>query len=394
MRSENSSPFFKKFTASAALSFLLVSSLSGLLAGLSVVSGMIAGSINFILLKKLSYTVFFQTKYFFRLIALLLLKFPIFYFLIYLVLTYYPLSLLYFFIGTALILPLFIQYHLQTKTIVNLLVISLFFLSYPLEASIAKETFAVPNLVTLIYKSLSDVPFIIYLHFYENLLFSGLVVLFLSLFFYLGVKPKKLIPSGLQNALEYLVENLQKLIIEVLGEKGLVFLPLLGTLFVYILTMNWFTLVPLLKPPTANLNTTAALALYIFCLVQYLNLKNWGVFGFLYHMAGSPKNLVGWLLVPLMLPIELLTQVTRPLTLALRLFGNILGEDILIGAAAFFGVYLLSSLNLSGGLPIQLPFMFLALLTGLMQALVFTLLSAIYILLSMPDQGDRPENFS
>ncbi len=105
-------------------------------------------------------------------------------------------------------------------------------------------------------------------------------------------------------------------------------------------------------------------------------------------MAGSPKGVTGWLMVPLMFPIEVLTQLTRPITLSLRLFGNILGEDILLGAAALFGVYLLSSTNIVGGFPMQLPIMFLSLLTGLMQALVFTILTAIYILLSKPGDED------
>ena len=109
----------------------------------------------------------------------------------------------------------------------------------------------------------------------------------------------------------------------------------------------------------------------------------------MYHMAGSPKNTMGWIMVPLMFPIELLTQFTRPLTLALRLFGNVVGEDILIGAFALFGVNLLLPYVHSVGLPLQIPFIFLAILTGLMQALVFTLLSTIYILLSVPQHEDH-----
>ena len=94
-------------------------------------------------------------------------------------------------------------------------------------------------------------------------------------------------------------------------------------------------------------------------------------------------------MVPLMLPIELITQFSRPLTLAFRLFGNIFGEDTIIAAFSIFGVTMLSFLGPYVGFPLQIPFMFLAFLTGVMQALVFTLLSTIYILLSMPEHEEQ-----
>jgi F-type H+-transporting ATPase subunit a len=142
--------------------------------------------------------------------------------------------------------------------------------------------------------------------------------------------------------------------------------------------MNLLGLVPLMSSPTSNLNITVALAICVFVLVQYLNIRNMGLKGFLYHLAGSPTNAVGWLIVPLMFPIELLTQLSRPVTLALRLFGNILGEKILVAFFAMVGITLLYFF------PIQIPFMFLGILTSVMQAMVFTLLTAIYILLSVP----------
>lgn len=148
--------------------------------------------------------------------------------------------------------------------------------------------------------------------------------------------------------------------------------------------MNWLVLIPLIKVPCSDFNVTVALSICVFCLVQYLNIKNFGVLGFLHHMAGSPKTGLEWALAPLMFVIEIFTQISRPITLALRLFGNVVGEDTLIGAFALFGVALFASSQYPVGLPLQLPFLFLALLTGLMQALVFTLLSTIYILLSIP----------
>ncbi len=264
-----------------------------------------------------------------------------------------------------------------------------FFVISGLEGSLDSDVPEVPGLFTLLSKIFPDSFFALFLHQWETIIFSVLIGITICFVFWFSTRKKEIIPSGLQNFAECIVENLRNFILEVLGPSGEKFVPLLGTLFIYILAMNWVALIPLVKPPTSNLNVTIALALCVFFLVQYLNIKNWGVLGFIYHMAGSPKDTMGWALAPLMFPIELLTQFTRPLTLAFRLFGNVVGEDILIGAAALFGVYLVSIFaDVVAGFPMQVPFMFLAVLTGLMQALVFTLLSTIYILLSMPDEEE------
>jgi F-type H+-transporting ATPase subunit a len=137
-----------------------------------------------------------------------------------------------------------------------------------------------------------------------------------------------------------------------------------------------------MKSPSSSLNVTVAQALCVFIFVQYLNVKNYGFCGYLYHLAGSPKGVIEWIMVPLMFPIELITQLSRPLTLAFRLFGNMMGEDILISYFALLGVSILPYFI---PIPLQVPFLFLALFTGFVQALVFTLLTTVYILLSIPD---------
>lgn len=253
-------------------------------------------------------------------------------------------------------------------------------------ASLNVDVPEIPNFISLLHKYFRHSKELTLLHNWESLIFSFLIAVGLSTLFYFGTRNRTLIPSGLQNFLEWIVENLQRFILEILGPQGEKYVPFLGTLFIFILTMNWLVLIPFMKAPSSNFNITVALAICVFVLVQYLNIKNQGVLGFLYHLAGSPKDIMGWCLVPLMLVIELLTQLTRPITLSLRLFGNVLGEDILIGAFALFGVTLISFMSWPVGIPLQIPFMFLALLTGMMQALVFTLLSAVYILLSIPDK--------
>ena len=240
-----------------------------------------------------------------------------------------------------------------------------------------------PNFISLLLKFYADSPFLKFLHHWEVIFFSIVVATFLSIVFFLGTKKRELIPEGLQNFLEWFFEVFQDIVIGVLGKEGKKFVPFLGTLFIYILTMNLIGMIPLMKPPSASINTTTALSICVFVVVQYLNLKNFGIKGFIYHLLGSPKDAIGWMLAPLMFPIELLTQLSRPVTLALRLFGNILGEKILIGFFTFVSASFLYFF------PVQLPFVFLGLLTSVMQAAVFTLLSTIYILLAMPHPEEK-----
>jgi len=241
-----------------------------------------------------------------------------------------------------------------------------------------------PNFINFINEKIQPSSWASFLHHWEDIIFSVLVALIISIIFTIGIRKKALLPTGLQNALELITETLQTWVVSLLGPQGEKYVPFLGTLFIYILSMNWFGLVPLMKSPSANLSITAAHAICVFLLVQYLNIKNMGFFGFFYHLAGSPKGFLGWLMAPLMFPLELLTQISRPVTLSLRLCGNILGEHTLIGAFALLGVAMVSSFDSPVGFPLQLPFLFLGLMTSLMQALVFTLLTAVYILLSVP----------
>jgi F-type H+-transporting ATPase subunit a len=167
-------------------------------------------------------------------------------------------------------------------------------------------------------------------------------------------------------------------------EQGRRYLPFLGSLFIYILSMNLFGLIPFMDSPTSNLNVTVALALVVFVFSQWIGFRELGVIGYFDHLMGNPRTFIGWLLVPLMLPIHVMGELAKPISLSCRLFGNIFGEDMLLVAFATLGVTTLSFSHLPFGLPLQLPFLFLALLTSTLQALVFTVLSTIYFLLMLP----------
>jgi F-type H+-transporting ATPase subunit a len=183
---------------------------------------------------------------------------------------------------------------------------------------------------------------------------------------FLASRNAKMIPSGLQNLVETLVEGLQDFIVGILGPKhGPRFLPFLGTLFLYILAMNLFGLIPFMHSATANLNVTVALALTVFVYVQFIGFKELGPLGWADHMLG---------------------ELAKPISLSCRLFGNIFGEDMLLVAFASLGISMLPFQQVPFGVPMQAIFYPLVLLGGFLQAMVFTVLSTIYILLMLPHE--------
>jgi len=155
--------------------------------------------------------------------------------------------------------------------------------------------------------------------------------------------------------------------------------------------MNVAGALPLGKSPTASPNTTVALALCVFVYVHYIGLTRNGPLGYVKHLAGNPQSPVEWAFVPIMFPIHILGEIARPVSLSLRLFGNVSGEDVLLFAFCSLGVTALSAFHSPVGIPFQVPFIFLALLTSFIQALVFTLLSTIYILLWLPHEHHAAE---
>lgn len=243
-----------------------------------------------------------------------------------------------------------------------------------------------PNFITLLYHKYGEAAFVGFLHHYENVIFSWMVAILLCVVAYLVYRKRSIMPGGWQNAVEMVVETLDNFVCGILGSQGRRFTPFLGTLFIYILTMNFLGLVPGMKSPTANLNQTLALAICVFFYVQYTGIRSLGLPGYLRHMAGDPRDLVTWLLVPLNIPIHIIEELAKPMSLSLRLFGNITGEDVLITVFVGLGVSALSFLHLPVGIPFEIPFIFLALLTGTIQALVFTLLSTIYFSLMLPHE--------
>ncbi len=243
------------------------------------------------------------------------------------------------------------------------------------------------NIIALIAGANHGAPWAAFLEHYEILVFSIFIALLLLLVAFLASRNPQMVPKGLQNGVEMVVEGLSDFIVGIIGPKhGPRFVPFLGTLFLYILAMNLFGLIPFMHSPTASLNVTVALALTVFVYVQFIGFRELGPLGWMDHMLGSPRDLTGWLLAPLMLPIHVLGELAKPISLSCRLFGNIFGEDMLLVAFASLGVTMLPFQQLPFGIPMHALFFPLALLGSALQAMVFTVLSSIYILLMLPHE--------
>jgi len=245
------------------------------------------------------------------------------------------------------------------------------------------------NWVTFITEKAHGASWAHFLHRWENVLFSWLMAAILVGFALAGCRKREKVPGPLQNFLENIVEGLTTFVTDVLGERGRKYVPFIGTLFLYILCQNLIGVVPGMKAATSSINTTAGLAISVFLYVQWTGLRENGLLGYLHHLMGSPQDTVGWVLVPLNLPLHILEEFIKPLSLSLRLFGNILGEDSLIAAFVGLGIASLAFAHLPFGIPFQFPFLMLALLTGTIQAVVFSLLSTIYISLMLPHEHEE-----
>ena len=248
------------------------------------------------------------------------------------------------------------------------------------------------NVISLLHRAFPNAGWSNFLEHYEVLVFSLFIALILVAVAFAASRNPQMVPSGLQNGVEMVVEGLTEFITGILGPKhGPRFVPFLGTLFLYILAMNLFGLIPFMHSPTASLNVTVALALTVFVYVQFIGFKELGPLGWLDHMLGSPRDLTGWLLAPIMLPIHVLGELAKPISLSCRLFGNIFGEDMLLVAFASLGVTMLPFKQVPFGIPMHALFFPLALLGSALQAMVFTVLSSIYILLMLPhEHHDEP----
>jgi len=192
-----------------------------------------------------------------------------------------------------------------------------------------------------------------------TVVYTWIIIAFLSLLTIVFTRNLTAAPDKAQNALELIVEALVGFVEDSMPGRGRAFVPLIGTMGIFILVANLAGLVPGMKAPTSDLSTTIALALIVFVSVHSFGIRRKGIVKYLKHYIEP---------FPLLLPINIIEELSRPISLSLRLFGNILGEEILI-----------LILLMVAPLIVPIPVMALSILTGSIQAFIFTLLALSYI---------------
>ena len=166
-------------------------------------------------------------------------------------------------------------------------------------------------------------------------------------------------PAGWAVAAEFVVEHLEGVMRDMFGRDARPFVPLVVTLALFIGVANLLGLVPGLKSPTADFSTTAALAVVVFLAVPVYGIREKGLKGYLKHYLEP---------TPFLLPLEIVSELSRTVALAVRLFGNIVSEELIIAV-----------LLAIAGLLVPVPIMMLAVLTGVVQAYIFAVLTAVYL---------------
>ena len=205
------------------------------------------------------------------------------------------------------------------------------------------------------------------IHIFTAGLVAVLLILF-SLVYRRSLKSveEELVPTGkvsLKNIFQVTVENILGLMEGVIGPDAKLYFPLIGSLFIYIFINNLMGVIPGFLPATENVNTNFAMSITVFLYYNYVGIKKQGIKNYLKHFMGPL-----WMLAPLMFLIELVSHIVRPVSLAVRLFGNITGDHVVLGI-------------FSDLVPLIVPVIFFALgiFVSFIQAFVFSLLSTVYI---------------
>jgi len=196
----------------------------------------------------------------------------------------------------------------------------------------------------------------------DAIAYTWLVIILLLVLSVLATSAIKLIPSGLQNFMEAVIGGIENMIVETMGEHGRPFFPLIATLAIFVLVSNLIGLIPGFFPPTANINTTAACAIIVFLSTHVVGIKHHGLH-YVKHFLGPI-----WWLAPMIFFIEVIGHLSRPVSLTLRLFGNMNGHELVL--MVFFAL---------APFIVPLPMMLMGVLVSFIQAFVFMLLAMIYI---------------
>ena len=247
-----------------------------------------------------------------------------------------------------------------------------------------------PNWLTIANDYFPHNPVVHWMHENEFLVFAWLAGLVFLGFTWIAMRKPTLVPGPLQNAVEWMVESMEEVCGGMLGKHLHKYFPFIIAIFFYVLAMNVIGIIPGFKSSTSTLDVTLALALITFLYVQFTGIRNLGPLGYLDHLAGSPRDVVGFIMLPVMIPVHVLGELAKPVSLSCRLFGNIFGEDTLIvvfvGATAVCLQASLVALAVPPMLGISALFMLLQALTSIVQALIFSLLATVYLYMMLPHE--------
>ena len=199
-------------------------------------------------------------------------------------------------------------------------------------------------------------------HTYPHVIYTWVVMIILIVIGAVATRSIRMVPAGAQNFFEIFISGMEEFMVDVTGEEGRWVFPIIGTVFIYVAACNLIGLIPGFLPPSANLNTTLSCALVVVVFTHIIGIK--------YHGVKYVKHFMGpvWWMSPLIFIIEIIGHVARILSLSFRLFGNMMGHEIVLGI--LFG--------LAGAFFAPLPIMALGVFVALVQAFVFFLLSIIY----------------
>jgi F-type H+-transporting ATPase subunit a len=254
----------------------------------------------------------------------------------------------------------------------------------------------------------------------NSIFVAGICTLVLLIIARRATRRMELIPRGTQNVFEALVEGLYETLEGIVGKEMISrTFPLLATIFIYILTANWFGLLPgvgtigfgeksgplalsevatpLLRPASADLNMTLAIAGLFMCIWLYWTFVVTGPIQFLKHTFGPKGGVTGFLkliLIPIFIFVGLIEMISiafRLVSLSMRLYGNIFAGENLLHAMSTLGDKLPLPIAYLSSIILPLPFYFLELLVGLIQAFVFMLLCAVYIQLSTSHEEETAD---
>ncbi len=197
--------------------------------------------------------------------------------------------------------------------------------------------------------------------------FSWVATAFILIIAFMARRSQKLVPSGTQNVVEVLIEFFLDLSENTIGHLGRYFFPFIATIGIYILVCNFLGLIPGFSAPTDNLNTTVALALPVFFATHYYGIKT-HKFSYIKHFVGPIRSLPALPLMILMFVIEVIGHFARPLTLSVRLFGNMIAKHKILLILAILAPAIVPTTILGLGV-----------LVAIIQAFVFVLLTALYL---------------